>query len=357
MAEAAIALGDLAEAQARLDAISPEDLAGLAPAEQQRFKELRAAYSAKRQRAVTREMQAALAAGNMTALASAVRGISRAEEAAFPHDDDFVATVEDARRALDVHAVLLKAQRQGELGDVVRSAGILLGLAPRCVQAAEMRTRAAAAIEHEADTQAAASNYDAALTRLTGLRDAWKDRPGLAARIERLRADQAAYQRFTAAMAQVEQAERDGAPENGLALLRSIGADSRTAARVEQARERLTKQLAQLDAAPPSVALAQGVKLEYKKGTAATIALRIHDDHRVQGARCFARVEGGGAFVELPMRHGAGDDWSVEISPEFHHNQTVEFYVTASDYSNHAGSLGSAEDPLKLKRKRNWLGF
>ncbi len=56
------------------------------------------------------------------------------------------------------------------------------------------------------------------------------------------------------------------------------------------------------------------------------------------------------------MRRGAGEDWSVEISPEFHHNQTVEFYVTAADYSNHAGSLGSEREPLKLKRKK-WSLF
>jgi hypothetical protein len=357
MVEAAIALDDLPGALAHLDAISPTELAGLTPAEQERFKELRGAYLAKRQRAVKGEVQAALAAGNMTALAGTLRRLSRAEEASFPRDRDFIATLEDARRALDVHAALLKAQRQGELGEVVRDAGVLLGLSPRCAQAAQMRVQAATALERDADTFAAAGNYEAALAALATLHDAWNDRPGLADRIERLRGEQAAERRFAAAMAQVEQSERDRAPENGLALLRAMPADPKTRARVEQARERLAKQLEQLDAAPPSVALAQGVKLEYKKGASATIALRIRDDHRVKGARFFARAEGAAEFVELPMRRGSGEDWSVEISPEFHHNQTVEFYVTASDYSGHTAQLGSARDPLKLKRKRNWLGF
>ncbi len=356
MAEAAIALGDLPGALARLDAISPAELAGLTPAEQERFKELRAAYLAKRQRAVMKEVQAALSAGNMTALAGALRGLSHAEEASFPRNRDFTATLEDARRALDVHAALLKAQRQGELGEVVREAGVLLGLAPRCAQAAQMRSQAAATLERDADTLAAAGNYEAALAGLATLHDAWSDRPGLTDRIDRLRGEQAAEQRFAATMVQVEQSERDRAPENVLALLRAMPADPRTRARVEQARERLAKQLEQLDAAPPSVALAQGLKLEYKKGAQATIALRIRDDHRIRGARFFARVEGATEFVELPMRRGAGEDWSVEISPEFHHNHTVEFYVTASDYSGHAGNLGSSKEPLKLKRKR-WSLF
>ncbi len=356
MAEAAIALDDLPGALARLDGISPAELAGLTPAEQERFKELRAAYAAKRQRAVTREMQAALAAGNMTLLAGTLRGLSRAEEASFPRNRNFIATLEDSRRALEVHAALLKAQRQGQLGDVVRDAGVLLGLSPRCAQAAEMRSQAAATLERDADTSAAAGDYAAALAGLATLRDAWNDRPGLAGRIERLRGEQAAETRFAAVMAQVEQSGRDRAPENGLALLRAIPVDPRTRVRVEQARQRLSKQLEQLDPGPPTVALAPGAKLEYKKGAPATIPLRIRDDHRVQGARCFARVEGAAEFVELPMRRGAGEDWSVEISPEFHHNQTVEFYVTASDYSGHVGGLGSERQPLKLKRKK-WSLF
>ena len=95
MAEAAIALGDLPHALARLDAISPAELAALAPAEQERFKELRVAYLAKRQHAVMGEVQAALAAGNMAALAGTLRGLSRTEEASFPRNRDFIATLED----------------------------------------------------------------------------------------------------------------------------------------------------------------------------------------------------------------------------------------------------------------------
>ena len=63
----------------------------------------------------------------------------------------------------------------------------------------------------------------------------------------------------------------------------------------------------------------------------------------------------GGGVRRAADARGAGEDWSVDLAGA-HHNQTVEFYVTASDYSNHAGSLGSEREPLKLKRKK-WSLF
>jgi hypothetical protein len=126
---------------------------------------------------------------------------------------------------------------------------------------------------------------------------------------------------------------------------------------VQQLRDRLAKQLEQLDAQAPTLALTPGLKLEYKKGEAATLTFKIQDDHAVKGAQLFARVEGSGKFVELPFRHGAGADWSAEVSFAFHQNQTVEFYVVAADYSGHLAQLGSPQQSLKLKRKKNLFGF
>ncbi len=356
-AEAAIALGDLAAAKAELDAIAPEEAAGLAPELQQRFRELRASYLAGRQRAATRAMREAITAGDMAALGRTVRALPRAEETAFPRDRDFLATIADARRALEVQAALLQAERRGAHVDVLQDASVLLGLVPRCAQAAQLREGAAVALEQEAGKLAGGGDYDRALARLGSVRESWPNRPGLAERIAAVTAERAAAQRFAEVMAKVEQSERAGKPEDGLALLAALSPDPRTAARVQEARARLQAQLAKLDAAPPTVTLVENEKLQYKKGTGATITVRIDDDHRVAGAHLFARVEGSGEFVELPLRRGSGDLWSAEISPEFHNNHTVEFYVTASDYSGHVGQLGRRDDPLKLKRKRNWLGF
>ncbi|MGD1146931.1 MAG: hypothetical protein ABR961_03140 [Thermoanaerobaculaceae bacterium] len=356
-AEAAIALGDLAAAGAALDRISPEDLTSLSQAEQDRYKTIRATYGTMRRQALTKAMQRALAAGNIKALGDAVRDISKDEEGSFKRDADFSASLEESRRALNLQATLLKAQRQGELGQVLQSASVLVEVVPKYTLAAEAREKAAAALEGEADSLAAKGSFDLALARLDTVRRSWPNRAGLQGRLERVKAEQEADQKFTALIAQVQRTEADNAPEKGLELLDSVAPDARTAERIQQMRVRLAKQLEQLDAQPPTLALTPGLKLEYKKGEAVTLAFKIQDDHAVKGAQLFARVEGGGKYVELPLRHGAGADWSAEISPSFHRNQTVEFYVVASDYSGHTAQLGKSQEPLKLKRKKNIFGF
>lgn len=356
-AEAAVALGDLAAAGAALDAISPEDLAGLSQAEQERYKTIRASYETMRRQALTKAMQRALAAGNLRALGDAVRDISREEEASFKRDADFSASLDEGRRALNLQATLLKAQRQGDLAQVLQSASVLIEVVPRYAQAAEAREKAAASLEREADTLAAKGSFDLALARLDTVRRSWPTRAGLQGRLERIKAEQEAEQKFTSLMAQAQQTETDKAPEKGLELLNSLPTDPRTAERVRQVRERLAKQLEQLDAQPPTIALAPGPKLEYKKGGPVTLAFKIQDDHGVKSAQLFARIEGSGRFVELPLRHVAGADWSAEISVSFHQNQTVEFYAVATDHSGHTAQLGKPQEPLKLKRKKNIFGF
>jgi len=84
--------------------------------------------------------------------------------------------------------------------------------------------------------------------------------------------------------------------------------------------------------------------------------VRTQDDHGVKSARLFARVEGSVQYVELPLRPTSGPDYAAQISPSFHQNQTVEFYVVVSDHSGHTTQLGSAQQPLKLKRKK-WSLF
>ena len=356
-AEAAVALGDLEAAAAALDALSPDDLARLSAAEKERHTTIRAKYETMRRQALTKALQRALATGNLKALGDTVRGVSKEDETSFKRDADFSASIEEARRALNLQATLLKAQRQGDLSSVLQSASVLVEVVPKYPPAAEAREKAAAELEREAGTLAAKGSFDLALARLDTVRRNWPARSGLEDRFEHVKAEQEADRRFAALTAQVQRTEIDNAPEKGLALLDSVPPEPRTAERVQQMRERLTKQLERLDAQPPTVALAPGLKLEYKKGEAVILGFKIQDDHAVKSAQLFARVEGGGRFVELPLRHVAGADWSAEISASFHQNQTVEFYAVASDYSGHTTQLGNSRDALKLKRKKNIFGF
>jgi len=355
-AEAALALGDLVAAGEALRSITPTELDTFAVAERERYDTLDATYRTQVERALAKDLAKYLSNGNLKALGDIVKGISKEDEAVYAHNADISTALEEARRALNIQALLAKAQKQGEWAEVLQQSTVLASLVPRYAPASEMREKAAGALEREAGDLAAKGNYDLALTRLETIRRSWPNRQGLGARFERLRADQAADQKAAAVMAAAQRAEKDQAPEKGLEALANATPNPRYEARFQQARERLAAQLKQLDPAPPAIVLTPGVKLEYKKGEPGTINVRITDDHAVKSARLFARVEGSVQFVELPLRPISGPDYAAEISLNFHQNKTVEFYVVASDYSDHTAQIGSPKEPLKLKRKK-WSLF
>jgi serine/threonine protein kinase len=355
-AEAALALADLVAAGQALKSITPTELDTFSVAERERYDTLNATYSTQVERALAKDLARYLSSGNLKALGEIVTGISKEDEAVYARNADISTALEEGRRALNIQALLAKAQKQGEWAEVLQQSTVLASLVPRYAPASELRGKAAGVLEREAGDLAAKGNYDLALTRLETIRRSWPNRQGLGARFERLRTDQAADQKLAAVMAAVEQTEKEQAPEKGLELLAASTPNPRYEARFQQARERLAAQLKQLDPAPPTIVLTPGVKLEYKKGEPGTINVRITDDHAVKGARLFARVEGNVQFVELPLRRASGSDYAAEISFSFHQNKTVEFYVLASDYSDHTAQLGSPKEPLKLKRKK-WSLF
>ena len=68
---------------------------------------------------------------------------------------------------------------------------------------------------------------------------------------------------------------------------------------------------------------------------------------------CWARAEGG-SYERIPVAHQSGADYQAAIPVAVHANKPVELYVTASDLSGHQGTLGTSQQPLKMKRK-SWL--
>ncbi|HKV10949.1 MAG TPA: hypothetical protein VJ725_22610 [Thermoanaerobaculia bacterium] len=218
---------------------------------------------------------------------------------------------------------------------------------------AQQKEKAAAALESEAEEAIAAGQFDLALSRLQTLRQSWPERAGLDERIERVRAERQADLEQEAVLAAALRAERADDPAEGLETLARARPNRRLAPRFEQVRERLEAQLAQLDRRPPDIALRGGPEIVYEKGKPARIPLRITDDYGVQGIEGWARAEGG-RFEKVTVRQVSGSDYEVEVSPELHGNKTVEVYIVASDRSGHAGQLGSADRPLKVKRKR-WI--
>jgi hypothetical protein len=122
-------------------------------------------------------------------------------------------------------------------------------------------------------------------------------------------------------------------------------------ARFSEARARLESQLAQLDLHPPVVQLgAKAADLEFEKGAAARIPLKITDDYQVKTVTVRVRPEGGGAWTEMACNR-SGPDCTIEVPESLHQNRTVEIYVVATDPSGHKGQLGSPEKPQQIRRK------
>jgi hypothetical protein len=345
-----LAAGDTAGARRELAQVSAAQLAAVGPAERAGYDRLAAALAADRRRQISADLAAALRRGD-------IRRINATLTAAKWEPDLPAAVRRDldrARQAVDLDARLGRTDIGQAPQDVLRGATDLLALLPRYSRASALREQAARAIEDQADAALAAGDGERAAALLGGLRQAWPDRPGLQDRFERIEAQRRADAQLDAVLAAAARAEAAAQPLQGLELLAGANPGGRYRERFRRQRERLEEMLARLDAAPPSIALAPGFKLEYDKGARILVPLRITDDLAVKSAECWVRPEGAAAFRAVPVRHLSGADYAVDIPPELHRNRTLELYAAASDNSGHRSLLGSRDQPLKLKR-RNWI--
>jgi hypothetical protein len=289
----------------------------------------------------------ALESGDLRHLRSVANSVSQKDEAGLP--GALRRELERARRALEAEARLARAEKGTDRLDVIRQAAALLRELPGAARAGELRDQAARAVEAEVDAAIDAGQYDAAASRLDGLRQAWPERAGLAARTDRIAAEKRSDQDMESLLAAAGRSEKANKPLEGLQLLAGVKPSRRYADRFQDQRQRLTAQLAQADRQPPVLVL-RSPDAEYEKGKTATIALRITDDFAVKSTEGWARAEGG-QYAKVTLRHLSGADYAMDVPPDLHENKTIEFYVTATDPSGHTGQLGSAERPLKMKRK------
>jgi serine/threonine-protein kinase len=353
--------GDEAGARRALGHFSAEQRAALGAADRESFDQLTVALAADRRARIAADLAAGQRRGDVRRLADALSA-ARHETALPPalrHDLDL------ARQAVDLDGRLSQAEKAQSAPDMLRQATDLLALVPRNARAGALRAQAAKTLEEQADAALAAGETDRAAALAGALRQSWPDRAGLPERGERIAAQRRTDERLEGALAAAGRAEAAGQPLAGLDAL--AGATAATSAapgggglsprfrdRFRQQRERLNQLLARLDAAPPSIALRPGYKLEYDKGERIAVPLRITDDLAVRTAECWVRPEGAAAYQAVPVRHLAGADYVADIPPEMHQNHPLDLYAMASDNSGHQSWLGTPDRPLKLKR-RNWL--
>ena len=349
VAETYLGAGDLNGVKTAINAIPPAEQEAFRPDEQERYQRLVAALAPLQREALASDLSRGLDRGDLRLLRNAANSVSAEDQAALP--PDIQKNLARARKALDIDSRLSRAQKSGNPLEVIRQADALLLELPRATRASEQKERAASGIETAADSEIEAGQFDAALNRLSGLRQAWPDRAGLEARINRVAAERKSDQDLESLLAAVSRSEKDNKPLEGLKLLSGVKPNHRYADRFQEARKRLEGEFAQLDRRPPELAL-RGTVPEYEKGKTATIPLRITDDLGVKTVEGWARPEGG-QYANVTVRHLSGADYVMDVMADLHENKTVEYYATATDASGHSGQLGTADHPLKLKKRKN----
>jgi hypothetical protein len=268
------------------------------------------------------------------------------------------ADLERAREALRLHALMYEAHDEAGTLMVLEHASALIAILPDFSRALAWREEAAAALEAEADADASTGNFDEALAVIEPISLHWPERDGHEARIARYRNlrddDQALREReaeFQTILDAAAERGESGAPDEGLRILRNRTAPGSLAEQKTRLVERLTAQLAEIDALSPQVEVAPDVEIVYKKNQPIVMTFRITDDYRVRETVLMLRAQGSSEYRDIPLSGPDGDNYSVEISPDIHQNGALEFYVEALDVSNHVGRLGSSSEPLLLRRK------
>ena len=349
------AAGEDAEAQRALAAIPAEDQAGFDPAECELLGLLGSSLDRVAEEQAAAALRTGLAAGDAARLRRATAAMAGREQAFLARYPAVAGDLEQARRALAVFERARAAVASGEPERVLEHTATLMAVFPAWEGARAMRDSAAGTIEGEVDALFEQGRYEAALERLEVLAAAWPDRDGLDRRRELVRTRLRTERDLGSLIAAAEQAGAEGRPDEGLALLAGVAPPERLAGSLAETRRQLEQRLEELDGAPPQVELLAGSGPEYSKDEAALIVFRVRDDFRIERVTVRARAAGGD-WQAMPSRRRDGDaragEYALEIGPDLHRNEAVEFYITATDPSGQEGAAGSAERPLELKRRR-----
>lgn len=350
--EVLLAEGNIARAREVMAAIAAPEVIAFSPEERATYHALLEELEGLGRQSAVEQLRSGMGSGNIGQIrrsVNALADLSREELAA--EGADVPQLLGQARRALQLNTRLVEAARTEDHAAVLERSAEVLAVLPGNSNAREVRERAARALEERSRGEAQAGRYESAAEFLRVLQRRWPEREGLEAAISRLMEQHAAVERgrsrLETALATLDQDR----PDEGLRLLGGDPTHPSLAQEYREARERLQGRLAQLDARSPEISLVGEGDLRYRKDEAASIRLRVVDDFRVEGVRALVRGEGSQQFREIQVRPAGGDSYVLEVVPQVHGNQTVQFYVEARDPSGHVSRLGSAEAPLELRRR------
>jgi len=344
--------GDLIAAREALRVFGPDEIDGFSEEEYEIYDEITgAAEGVGRERAI-RDLRGGLGAGSVRMLRRGVAGVSALSRSEISAESGLDRDLTRARGALRTHTELWDAKKSGDHWRVLELAAQMAALLPDYSGTYQLREEAAAALAAAVEPVIEEGDFEQAITMLQQLQSAWSASPGVAERIGWCQAALGA-ERFQQATLDSARAKGDaGNPEEGLRLLEGADVDPDWEGRYAEARRRLETQLANLDAGYPIIELEEGFELAFKKNQGIVVPLRVSDDYRVERVVVLASTVAGSGYREIPLSNVGDGLYPFEVTPEFHGNSPVRFYVIAIDHSGHETRLGGPEGPLTIKRKK-----
>jgi hypothetical protein len=263
---------------------------------------------------------------------------------------DLKGSFDTARHLVELHRLAEADTAEGKHASVLERMAEMATLSPKLSDPLDLREKAAAALEGEAEALAREARYDEAVAKLEPVQRTWSGRDGLAARVAGYRGAKEEEARQKALLDSIPSWEHRKKPNEPLEMMRGLKPTPHLAAPIEAARQRLEAQLAELDRGTPVIELRPGFGLEYSRGTPVELGFRVSDDYQVRSVKLWVKPPGGKMKEMTLEEHLAGGYWSVELPVSYHQNGTVEFYVQATDLSGHEGWFGTKDKPMKVTR-------
>ncbi len=296
------------------------------------------------------DLASGLKSGDLESLETAVEAGAGQEAGLAPA---VRADFDRARGAVAAYAQVRAAAAQGNPVQTLERFAALAALIPKASDPDDLRGKAAAAIEAEAEKLLRDGKYAEALARMEPVQRTWFERPGLRERLalyQKYEQDEALQERILGALPNIERHKK---PWDGLQMMAGVTPTPHLAARFQEARARLEDLLLRLDKEAPKLVLRDGFMLDYARGTVANLSFRASDDYEIRDVKLMARPEGG-KYHEMPLEKTRTGYYTVEIPVSFHQNGTVDFYVVATDLSGHETALGNPGQPMQLKRQQGF---
>jgi hypothetical protein len=353
----AVAEGRLIEGRRMLDALRLAAEAGeLSPEEQEAYQATRSALLEGRLSEVRDALTADLASANSARLERTLSSLNTEEERRLLAEQRGRGLLERARALLERLRAGDAQLADGSALDALETANRLLGEHPRLERAQVLKEQAAQAVQDRIEAAIEARRLAEARQLVSRLAALWPDRPGLAALRERVEQRIETRQQLESLLDQAQELAQRGRPHRGLELLETVGdvpPDVRS--RLAQLRAGLLEMFRSADREPPTLTLLEEQRT-FRKGEPIVLDLEAADDYEVQEVTLHVRTAGATAYTPLVAEARGAARYQAVIAPPLHGDKPVEIWLEATDRSGHKTLVGSAEQPVELRRKRWFRG-